>query len=393
MANTLDSIVPKIIAGAMLALRKNLPLIGKVNRNYESELKTKGNTVDIPFSAPATTSSVTPSMTWPTPGNATIPKTQIVLDQWKMGSCQVSDDEVAKADVEKNFVPGQVMENIAALVDDVHTDLAARYKSVFGAVGAAGTTPFGSNIDVVADANFVLNSQKCPKVERKAVIDLNAAKNLQKLSQLLQAQQAGDNNMLREGEIGRLLKVDFEDSFTMPAHTSTPLTAGACTVNGAQAVNAGSTDNGRTGTLSIAKATNTSPLVKGDIIEFTVGGVVQQHVVTADTTLGVGNTSVPVAPALRVATAGGETVTLRASHTANLVFAPQAFALAVRPAQDFVMKGGDPSEVFTYTQPDPVSGLAIRVQIVRGFMMRSWYFDILWGTACPRPELACRLLG
>lgn len=392
MANTLDSIVPKIIASAMLTLRKNLPLIGKVNRNYEAELKTKGNVVDIPFSAPATTASVSPSMTWPTPGNLTIPKTQVTLDQWKYTACQVADDEVAKAEVEKGFVPGQVMENIAALVDDVHTDLAARYKSVYGTVGTAGTTPFASNIDVVADANFVLNGQKCPKIDRKAVIDLNAGKNLQKLSQLLQAQQAGDSKMLRDGEIGRLLKVDFEDSFTMPTHTSTALSAGACTVNGVQAVNAGSTDNGRTGTLSINKLTNTAALVAGDILEFTVGGVVQQHVVTANTTLAVGNTSVPVAPALRVATAGAEAVTLRASHVANLIFNPQAFALAVRPAQDFVMKG-DPNDVFTYTQPDPVTGLAFRVQIVRGFMMRSWYFDILWGTACPRPELACRLLG
>jgi hypothetical protein len=219
------------------------------------------------------------------------------------------------------------------------------------------------------------------------VLDPDAEGNATILPNFAQAQQAGDANTIREGQIGRKLGMDWWMDQQVPTHASTALTAGACTVNGAQAAGAGSTDGGRTGTVSIAKATNASDLVKGDILTFS--GDSQTYVVTADTTLGVGNTTVPIAPALVTAKSGGETVTLAASHVVNLCFHPDAIAFASRRLSSEVPSVQPNQRVLA----DPVSGLTLRMEMIRQNKQDYIEFDILYGAALVRPELITRVAG
>lgn len=394
MSNGITDLVLPIMAKGLKKLRRNAGIIPLVNRGYETDFKEKGETVRVTVGSAKTVSDVTPSMTFPTPADSTLAKIDITLSKWRGTSAHIRDDEVQKFDASKDFIPGAIDECISPIIDEIHDHVAAQYTGVYGIVGTAGTTPFASNLDVLVDAHTVLRDQRAPKDARAALIDIAAEGKLLKLAALQEAQKAGDSRTLREGQMGRLLRFDMDSADVMPYHTSTPFTAGACTVNGVQAAGVGSTDNLQTGTLSIAKATNAAPVVAGDILEFTVGGVVQQHTVVTGVTLAVGNTSVTVAPALRVATAGGETVTLRASHRVNLAFHRDAFALAMVPAKEFTV-GGDAASrmVFSQMVQDPVSGIAIRVQVVRGYHMTAWYFDALWGSKLVRPALACRIAG
>lgn len=145
----------------------------------------------------------------------------------------------------------------------------------------------------------------------------------------------------------------------------------------------------RTSTLSIAKATNTSPLVAGDIITF--AGDSQTYVVTTDVTLAVGNTNVTVAPGLKVAKAGGEAVTLKASHVVNLAFHRDAFAFATRPLADDAISKELGNKILS--MQDPLTGLVLRLEVMRQHKQVAWEFDILWGAKLIRPELATRIAG
>ncbi|TXH56573.1 MAG: hypothetical protein E6Q97_06055 [Desulfurellales bacterium] len=176
------------------------------------------------------------------------------------------------------------------------------------------------------------------------------------------------------------------------------MSAGAITVNGVNAANAGSTDGGRTGTISLAKASNTFALKKGHI--FTIAGFSQQYVVTADVTLAVGNTTVSIAPALTAATAGSEVVTLlqaagpgTTNHTMNLAFHRDAIAFASRIPADNVKLIQDSMPVKPIIVPDPVTGLVFRLQVVRMHFQTAWFIDVLYGGVLARPEMACRIVA
>jgi hypothetical protein len=191
-----------------------------------------------------------------------------------------------------------------------------------------------------------------------------------------QANTSGTTTTQVEGVIGRKIGFDWYSDQQVATHTSTPLTAGALTVNGVNAVGSK--------TVSLAKATNASPLVKGDIL--TIAG--NQYAVQADVTLAVGNTTVSIYPGLKAATAGGEAVTLAASHVVNLAFHRDAIAFATRP----LLEVSHPA-VISQAAVDPQSGLGLRLQITREYQRTRYAFDILYGGAVVRPELGTRLAG
>lgn len=259
-------------------------------------------------------------------------------------------------------------------------------------MGTAGTTPFASDASAATNARKILNKQLCPLDMRSAVLDYDAEANALALAPFRDASQSADNAVVAEGQIGRKYGMQWYGDDHVPTHTSTALTAGAATINGVNAAGGGSTDNLRTGTVSIAKATNSAPLVAGDILEWTVGGVVQQHVVVTGVTLAVGNTTVTVAPALRVATAGGETVTLRATHVVNMAFRYDAFAFATRSLIEPSLDVGAPGYKME-TMTDPVSRLTVRVEVMRQYKQWCWDFDILYGGLLVQPANAVRIAG
>jgi hypothetical protein len=168
-----------------------------------------------------------------------------------------------------------------------------------------------------------------------------------------------DQSALRNGTLGRVAGLEFFANQNTPTNNgSSPFSAGAVTVNGVNAINAGTTDFGKTGTVSIAKITNAHNLLAGDII--TIAGDTQQYVVTADTTLIIGNTTVPIAPALQKATVGAEAVTLVAGGVLNFAFHRNAIALATAPLSEL---GGELGGCRIATVTDQVSGIALRSRV------------------------------
>jgi len=384
MANNLQDIMPKILARALVTLRRRLVMPALVNRDYSQAAAQRGDTVNVPVPPVIGARDVAPGHVPVASPDATWTSVPIPLNYWKEAPIAMTDKQ--RLEVLDDAVMMAVDSAANSLAEAVNASIFAQYHGVYGFAGTPGTTPFGSNYAEASAARKVLNIQKAPLADRRMVIDPDAEENAINLSQFADASFSAGPGVILDGQIGRKIGFDWFMDQQVPRHVSTPLSAGAATVNGAHAVGAGSTDNGRTGTVSIAKATNDSPLVKGDILTF--AGDDQTYTVLEDVNLAVGNTTVRIAPALQVAKTGGEAVTLKASHVVNLAFERNAFALAVR---SFVQPAAPGTEVMTMV--DSVTGLPLRLEVSRQHKQDNWSLDILWGTALVRPELACRVAG
>jgi hypothetical protein len=357
-----------------MALRGMNVMPRLVNSDFQGTAQERNQTINVPIPSAIEAQAVVPGPVPPSTADVAPTSVPIVLDQWFEAPFYLTDNDLMQA--ANGVIPMQASEAIKAIANKVNSFIMGQYKSFYSMVGTPGTTPFASDTKVLSDARKTLNKQLCPTGDRRLVLDLDAEGNAIVLPLFQQANTAGTATTQVEGVIGRKIGFDWYSDQQVATHTSTALTAGALTVNGVNAVGSK--------TVSLAKATNASPLVKGDII--TIAG--QQYGVTADVTLAVGNTTVSIYPGLKAATAGGEAVTLAASHVVNMAFHRDAIAFATRPLLEVTHPA-----VISQAATDPVSGLGLRLQITREYQRTRYAFDILYGGQVVRPELGTRVAG
>lgn len=378
MANKLADLVPKIYAQSALYLRSNTAMIANVNADYGDEAKEKGEVILVPMAGDVATTDVQPGPYAPEAGDIAPTVAEIKLDQWKEAAFNLTEREYAA--IIAGTIPMQMEAAVASLADTVNAFLFSKYKKSYGFIGTPGTTPFGSPQDAI-NARKVLSIMKAPLQNRHMIISPEAEAKALGLENFIQAQMSADPNVVREGDLGRKLGFYWHMDQNVPTHVSTPLSAGAATV----AVSASKGTN----VVVIAKATNASPLVAGDIITF--AGDAQTYVVVKDTALAVGNTPVEIMPALKVAKAGGETVSLIGTHVVNLAMHRDAIAFASRPLINQDM-GGEEIEM-SMSAADPQSKLAFRVCIRKEYHRTRVGIDALYGADCVRPQLITRVAG
>lgn len=384
MANSLSNVVPVLISQALATLRAACVMPRLVNTDYSNDPANQGDTVNLWIPSALTVSDVAPSAAPVQGGDSAPVRAPIALNKWRHAGFYLTDKQ--QEEIAGGVQSAQTKEAIKALAQDINAYIMGLYPAVYGFVGTPGTTPFASDVSAATKARAVLNKQLAPLDERRLVLDVNAEANALGLPILAQWYSTGSSQQIIEGTIGRKLGFDWAMDQQIPTQPTVALSAGAATVNGTQAVGQGSTDGGRTGTVSIAKATNTGSLLAGDIITF--AGDAQTYTVLANVTLAIGNTTVSIAPALQVAKAGGEAMTLAAAHVVNLAFHRDAFAFVSRPLQK-----ASANTIEMVSVPDPVSGITFRLEIMRQNKQTFFDFDVLYGAACVRPELACRIAG
>jgi hypothetical protein len=376
MSNDLTKVSPILLAQGLMALRGYNVMPRLINSDYQGMASEKNSVINVPIPSAITTNDVTPANVPPSTQDVAPTSVPITLDQWKEAAFYLTDNDVMQAIA--GVIPMQASEAIKSLANTVNAYIFSMYKNFYGYAGTAGTTPFASDTTALRDVRKIMNNQLCPTSDRRLVLSLDAEGNAIVLPLFQQANTSGTTTTQVEGVIGRKMGYDWFSDQQVPTHTSTALTAGAATVNGAHSAGAK--------TVSIAKATNTSPLVKGDIITF--AGDTQTYVVTADVTLAVGNTNVSIEPGLATAKSGGEAMSLKASHVVNLAFHRDAIAFATRP----LLAVSHPS-VITNQASDPVSGITLRLEITREYKRTRFAYDMLYGAQVVRREFGCRLAG
>jgi len=371
MANNLEAVIPKVLAMGMITLRENTIMPRLINTDYQGRAAQRGSTIDIVIPSAVAASPVTPGATAPAGSDLEPTTVPIRLDNWYEAAFTITDKELAEIDA--GIVPMQISEAVKALANEVDRSILALYQKVYGVAGTAGVTPFATDLRAAQEARLVLNRQLCPPQDRRMVLDVEADANATGLP-AFQYSGSGETTTIREGVIGRKLGFDWYMSQNVFRHIKGNATG--------YQVNQ---ENHPVGSKVVSVDTGTGIPKIGDV--FTVAGHSQTYVVTGWT--GSPNiTSIQYEPGARVSFPDDAAISFIDSHVANLAFNRYAFALVSRPLLDV-----DPLGSRVMSMSDPVSQLTMRLEVSRLYKQTRWSFDILWGVACPRPELAVRVLG
>jgi len=374
--NTLTQAVQQLLAQGLMALRQMAVMPRFVNRAYETMSGEKMSTIDINIPSAITAQAVSPSYVAPDDAGVVPTKVSITLDQWWEAPFFLNDKEMLE--VIGGTIPMQASEAVKSLANKVDGHLLALYAQVYSAVGTVGATPFQTDLAPFLDADEKLNNQLAPPDNRYVAINAKAKAAAMSLRAFQDASFRGDQAGILRGDIGEKLGAFWFMDQNIPSHTAGTWN-GTGTTTGTNAAGQGVVNlTGGTGSILV-----------GDIVTF--AGDEQQYVASAVTGTGP-TTAITVSPNLASAKSATEVVTLLGAsdtYRVNLNFHRDAFALVSRP-----FAAADPMGLGTYQSAiDPVSGLALRLEVSRQHKRTRFSYDILYGVKCVRPELACRILG
>jgi hypothetical protein len=346
-----------------------------------------GDTVNIPIPSAIAVQSVSAAATPPSTADIVPTSATISLNQWFEAPFYLTDKDML--DAIEGVIPMQLSEAIRAMANKIDATIYALYPGVYGyngtfnpiattAVTATNTTPFATSVIEYTRARTTANKQLAPVDNRRVVLNPDAEGNALGLTAFQSVAASGSNQVIMEGQIGHKIGADWYMSQNVPTHVSTNPSAGAGTVTGVNAVGAT--------TIGISKATNPLVLVAGDIIQ--IAGDAQTYaIVTTTTVTTTGN--IVITPGLKKATVGAEALSMAPTHVVNLLFHRDAFAFASRPLLDVSSGLGNQIE----SAVDPISGVALRLEVSREHKRTRFSLDALWGAGLIRPELAVRLPG
>ena len=406
MANSITTLVPKIIAGRSLEfLRENAVTPRLVQNISDKVVAQKGDVITLPDTDALTVTNVTVAATPPLPADVTLASKYVTINQWKKVSFGLTDKELHEIAAGEHFVPGEMQEAMRALGNNVDDYILALYTGVWNFAGTPGTTPFATNLNAFRDARKLLNKDLAPMSGRNVVLDPDAEANALVLSQFLKADERGDQGGIISGEIGTKLGANwYMNQNVVSAHT---VGSWGCAASCGTEVKAVATAGTST---FIIQGTSTTTTIGGSVKAgdvFYVTGDSQPYVVKTGGSVAAAagaTLALTVSPPFRATIGAAATVAWYQSTIAktdlldvgdpsvNLYFHPNAIAFCSRPmasTSSFLGSGGN----FTQVVRDPVTGISMRMEIIRQYKRWSVEYDILYGATLVRPQLAARIHG
>ncbi len=381
MANSHSVWFPKLLAQGFMALRQNAVAPRFVNRAFENEGGQVGSTITIPVPSSISAAAVTPGPTQPANTDLTSTSKTISLASWFEARFYLSDKD--KLEIVKNQIPVQASEAVKALANNIDTAIIAGYKKFHGASGTPLTTPFASDLSEFLSGRKNLTNQLADVTPRFALIDADAEANALGLRAFQDASFRGDRDGILNGNIGFKLGSEWAVDQNIPTHVEAQ--AGTALIDDADGVIVGATMIHMDGFTTKPEA--------GD--RFTLNGATadtQSYTVVSTTALAGTDSDVTFQPPLKVALVAGDdssAVDFVGNYVANLQAHRDAIAFVNRPLQD----SDDEGLARAMSSVDPVSGLGLRLEIVRGYKQVMYSFDVLYGTDVPRPEFGNVLYG
>ena len=383
---------------ALRVLHQKLNFIGNINRTYDDSFAKTGAKIGDSLKIRLPNEYVVRSgATLSTQDTEEISTTLQVATQKGVDLNFTSTDLTLSLDDFSKRILDPAMSVLAA---NIEADALSMYKDVYNIVDQ-DTAAFTWN--TVLNGRKALNDSLAPMDNQRSAL-LSTESSVKLVDALKGLFQDGNEigKQYREGKMGRSAGFDFYENTLLTSHTTgTAPKATSQTVNGAVTTN---------GATSLVLAGTTGTWKKGDIFT-AVGcrrvhpeskadtGVLQQFVVTADST-GVAGQTLNFSPAIytsggrqnvvaagiangvslvKVAAGNGELI------RGDMVFHKDAFAFAT---DDLIMPSG-----VDFSARESMDGLSMR--IVRQYDINNDKFptrlDILYGFKTIRPQLACRL--
>ena len=383
MANVLTALAADIYKAADMVAREAVGFIPSVTINAGSEAAAQGDIVRSFFTRqPTINTTATPSMTIPEGDDQTIDNKTMTVGQIASARIPWTGEDIAHVNNGSGFTTiygDQVAQAMRGIVNTIEAYTAVKLaQGASRAFGTAGTTPFGSNFNEVANVRQILVDNGAPLMMGGLSLVMNTAAgtNMRNISTLYKANEAGTDQMLRQGTL-----LDLHGFMMRESGQILPTTKGTGTAYTTSAAGFA------IGATSIPIITGSGTVLAGDIVTF--AGDTNKYVVA--TGVAAPGTIVLQAPGLRVAIAASATaMTIGNSYTGNIGLWRGAAELVVRPLKKPM--GGD-AAVDTMTVQDDRSMLAFQVSVYKGYNKAMIDITTLYDFKVWKPEYVVALLG
>lgn len=388
MANTLTGLTPTIYEALDVVSRELMGAIGASTRNTSAERAALNQTIMVPVAPPVTAADNTPAVTAPNTGDQTVGNITLTIDKSKHVPIRWNGEEqrgLINAGSYGALLRNQFVQAFRTLGNLVEIDLVAKAQlGASRAYGTAGTTPFGTAGDLsdIAQIRKILNDNGAPQTDLQLVMSTAAMANIRgKQNVLFKVNEAGTDELLREGNIGRL--EGFAIRETGQASLFTKGTGASYTTN---------TAGYAVGATAITLITGTGTVLAGDVVTF--AGDTNKYVVAAGVAApGVITLAAP--GLLQAIPASATAMTIGGNYTPNLAFSKSALQLITRAPAMPIGPDGKPMDMADDTMlvTDPVSGVTFEVALYRQFLQATYHVRLAWGTANVKAAHSTIMLG
>lgn len=399
----LSKVTPKILAAGLMSLRELAIMPRIVNTSYGAEASARGKTIDVPLPSAITGQDVVSGSVSQSPfADGSAPTTvPITMSNWKAAPFYMDDKDLLEA--MNGVVPMQASAAIRWLINQIDVSIINTiFKGTYNFIGSPTYVGFnpdsaysGNTAQKTKDATdmrLLLNKGLSPFEGRMAVVTPDVEANALQLRAFQDQSWSGSMDALVDGSLNRKLGFQWFMDQNIPAFTHGTFT-GTISVSGTAAI----------GATTITVATDAAEAVivnPGDLIKFSTEN--PPYVVTSALNIGASTSgSFTISPPLRVAATGGTvnqaskdslggTVTIANAAVSynSMVFHRDACAFASRPFDPIPPGLG----VIVDQAVDPISGVALRLEVKREHYRTRFSYDALWGVGLIRPELCARLV-
>ena len=376
--NVLTALQPVLFASARVVPRELVGYLAIAGRDFNDKGINKGGTVKTSLVPTITATAIdTPAQTFTEGAPRTVGTNDFALNQtaqakWKWSA---EDERLlmlggTMADVQMQTLQ-QGWRSIVAQMEAYVGVLAKNNAS--RAIGTAGTAPFGTNTDVLVDAQIGLKTNGST-AKRACVLSLAASGKLQKLPTQQKVSEAGNSDVLREGQIGRLSSFDLLETGYAPAHVKGTGTLYTTTAAGFPI-----------GTTSIPLITGSGTVVIGDCATFAGDAN------TYKLKIGIaapGTIVIQEPGLLQAIPAAATAMTIGNGYTSNLCLDENALKLVARPSLQ--VEGAISEKLIITDEVTKLSALLLRVP---GDQQASWYMRVVYDAFVANPYGIFDIIG
>ena len=350
-----------------------------VTRDSSAEAVAVGQKIEFPIVPAGQARDVVPGANVPDVSGDDIQKRTLEITKCRAADViWTGNEQVSLGGMYNRILEDQITERMRTLANEVEEDLlsvaVAEGLNAGNGIGTSGTTPFGTDLTELTATLKKLQDNGAPTSDLQAVLNTSASMNLRNLKHLQSYADSGTTSLLRQGEIGQLMRFAIRESAGFKTHVKG--TGSGYLVNGAASQ----------GDTEIAIDTGTGTFVKGDLVSF--GSDTEKYVVAAD--VPNGGTVLKLVTPLQKPVSDNAAITIGDNYLASVAFPRSAIWLATRTVP--VPQGGDKGTA-SRTISDPLSGLSFGVTLYPGYKQNQLEISLSWGVGIIKPKFVVPILG
>lgn len=369
MPNTLTTLQPLLFSVAQTVAAEPFGAVAAINTSFDAKGVARGDTVRVPVAPIAANADFTPAATTSTGDDRVATSVDVTITKSRKQSMHLTGEQMLSLENGGNYqewVRQAVGQMMRALRNEAEADCVTAIKSGSSrAFGTAGTNPFGTNINAIADYRKALRDQGAPMADPQMVFDTTSEAALLKLGIIIEADKSGSDAERRAGILGRQYGFQLRQSAGVALHTKG---------TGTSYVTSGAT---APGVQNVALVTGSGTVLAGDVVTFAADATNKYVVGTGIAAPGTITLNKPGA-AVTIATANA--MTIGNNYTPILAFERSAVVGVMRPP---IMPA---NPIITQALVSDGMGMTYLMLEIAQYGQRSWEMHLAWGFRAVQSE-------